>query len=260
VPVVRNLSDEQWAVLEPFFASPLPRPDGRGRPWKEARAVLDGVLYVLRTGCAGADWPASYPPKSTCQDRLQHWIRTGVLRAALADLADVLADCGLLDLRECFIDGTFAPAQRGGRAVGKTKKGKGSKMMVVVEADGLPVAITIDRATPQEVKLVEQTLEARFIEKLPERLIGDNAYDSDALDADLALQGIEVMAPHRSNRQHKTQDGRPLRRQKRRYKVERFFAWLQAFRRLLVRWEVKAENDLGFVHLACVLILLRRTL
>jgi transposase len=222
--------------------------------------VLDGVLYVLRTGCAWADLPASYPPKSTCHDRLQYWIRTGVFKAALDNLADALADGGLMDLDECFIDGTFAPAKRGGPAVGKTKKGKGSKVMVVVEADGWPVAITIDSATPHEVKLVKQTREARFMEALPERLIGDNAYDSDALDADLATQGIEVMAPHRSNRKHKTQDGRPLRRQKRRYKVERFFAWLQAFRRWLVRWEVKAENYLGFVHLACVLILLRRTL
>ena len=257
---VRNLSDEQWTVLEPFFASPSPRPDGRGRPWKDARAVLDGVLYVLRTGCAWADLPESYPPKSTCHDRLPHWIRTGVFEAALDDLADVLADRGLLDLRECFIDGTFAPAKRGGPAVGKTKKGKGSKIMAIVEADGWPVAITIDSANPHEVKLVEQTLEARFLEELPERLMGDNAYDSDALDANLATQGVEVIAPHRSNRQHQTQDGRPLRRQKRRYKVERFFAWLQAFRRLLVRWEVKAENYLGFVNLACVLILLRRTL
>jgi transposase len=124
----------------------------------------------------------------------------------------------------------------------------------------LPVAITGDSANPHEVKLVKQILDARFMETLPERLIGDNAYDSDALDADLATQGVEVIAPHRSNRKHKTQDGRPLRRKRRRYKVERFFAWLQAFRRLLVRWEVKAENYLGFVNLACVLILLRRTL
>src|SRR5947209_19031519 len=83
-------------------------------PWKDARAVLDGVLYVLRTGCAWADLPESYPPKSTCHDRLPHWIRAGVLKAALDNLADAPADCGLLDLRECFIDGTFAPAKRGG--------------------------------------------------------------------------------------------------------------------------------------------------
>ena len=260
VPAVRNLSDQQWAVLEPFFSSPLSRRDGRGRPWKDARAVLDGVLYVLRTGWAWADLPDSYPPKSTCHDRLQLWIHTGVFEAALDTLAEALCDRSLLDLRACFIDGTFAPAKRGGMGVGKTKKGKGSKIMAVVEAHGLPGAVTIASANPHEVKLVEQTLNARFIDDLPERLIGDNAYDSDVLDVGLAAQGIEVIAPHRSNRKHKTQDGRPLRRRKRRWKVERFFGWLQAFRRVLIRWEVKAENYLGFVHLACVLILLRRTL
>jgi transposase len=256
----RDLTDAQWASLAPYFASPLPRPEGRGRPWKDARQVLNGVLFILRTGCAWADLPRSYPPRSTCHDRFQTWIESGVFAAALNELASNLEANGWIDLRECFIDGTFAPAKRGGAGVGKTKKGKGSKIMAVVEAEGLPVAITIDSANPHEVKLVEQTLDARFVDSLPERLIGDKAYDSDALDATWAAHGMEVIAPHRSNRKNKTQDGRPLRRKKRRWKVERFFGWLQAFRRVLIRWEVKAQNYLGFVHLACVLILLRRTL
>jgi transposase len=187
-------------VLEPYFASPLPRPDGRGRPWVHARAVLNGVLYVLRTGCAWADLPRSYPPKSTCHDRFQVWIESGVFAAVLDDLARDLEASGWLDLRECFSDGSFAPAQRGGTAVGKTKKGKGSKIMAIVEAHGLPVAVTLDSAHPHEVKLVEPTLSARLVETKPEHLIGDNAYDSDRLDADLAGKGIEMLAPHRSNR------------------------------------------------------------
>jgi transposase len=189
----RDLTDAQWKILEPYFASP--RPDGRGRPWIHARAVLNGVLYVLRTGCAWADLPRSYPPKSTCHDRFQAWIESGVFAAVLDDLARDLEASGWLDLGECFIDGSFAPAKRGGPAVGKTKKGKGSKIMAIVEANGLPVAVAIDSANPHEVKLVEQTLKARFVETKPEHLIGDNAYDSDGLDADLAFQGIEMIAP-----------------------------------------------------------------
>lgn len=222
--------------------------------------MLDGVLYVLRTGYAWADLPRSYPPRSTCHDRLQLWIEAGVFEAVRDDLAEDLQASGLLDLRECFIDAMFAPAKRGGAGVGKTKKGKGSKLMAVVEAHGPPVAVTIDSANPHEVKLVEQTLDARFVEDQPEHLIGDNAYDSDGLDARLAEAGIEMIAPHWDNRKNRTQDGRPLRRYRRRWQVERFFAWLQAFRRVVTRWEVKAENYLGFVNLACVLILLRQAL
>jgi transposase len=91
----------------------------------------------------------------------------------------------------------------------------------------------------------------------PGHLIGDHAYDSDKLDAQLRHYVIEVIAPHRSNRRIKTQDERCLRRYRRRWKIERLFAWLQNFRRLVVRYERHAENFLGMLHLACCLILLR---
>jgi transposase len=92
-------------------------------------------------------------------------------------------------------------------------------------------------------------------------LIGDKAYDSDPLDNELKEQGIEMIAPHKANRKKaKTQDGRCLRRYKRRWKVERFFAWLQNFRRVATRFDYKAENYLGFVHLGCIVIFLRNYL
>jgi IS4 transposase len=87
---------------------------------------------------------------------------------------------------------------------------------------------------------------------------GDPAFDSDPLDEQLRTQGIEMIAPHRSNRtKPKTQDGRKLRRYKRRWKVERLWAWLQNFRRVLVRHDHYAHNYLGFVYLGCLVILLR---
>jgi len=110
------------------------------------------------------------------------------------------------------------------------------------------------------VKLVATTMEQRFVADVPERLIGDKGYDSDGLDQEVLHQfGTEMIAPHKQNRrpENTTQDGRPLRRFKRRWKVERLFAWLYNFRRLVVRYEYHAENYLGFVQLACVVILLR---
>jgi transposase len=129
--------------------------------------------------------------------------------------------------------------------------------MAVADSHGLPVGLSIESATPHEVKLVDSTPAEKVIPEAPQNLVGDNAYDSDKLDAELRQFGIEVIAPHRSNRKHKTQDGRRLRRYRRRWKIERLFAWLQNFRRLVVRYERHAENFLGMLHLGCSLILLR---
>ena len=104
---------------------------------------------------------------------------------------------------------------------------------------------------------MEAVLAGCFLDELPERLIGDKAYDSDALDEQMREYGIEMISPNRSNRKQKTQDGRPLRRYRRRWKIERVFAWMQNYRRLVTRWEYRIENFLGFVQLACLLMLLR---
>ena len=130
--------------------------------------------------------------------------------------------------------------------------------MVIADARGLPLAVHIESASPHEVTLVEKTLEARFIADKPERMIGDKAYDSDDLDNRLwDEQGVELIAPHRRNRKEPTQDGRALRRYKRRWKIERLNAWLQNYRRLTVRYDYHASNYLAFVMLACILILMR---
>ena len=146
-----DLTDEQWVALEPLLPKPPKRADGRGRPWRKTREVLNGVLWVLRTGAPWHDLPERYPPYQTCHRRFQGWVCDGTLGQVLATLAEDL---------------------------------KGRK-------------------------------------------------------------------------KPKTQDGRKLRRYKRRWRVERLFAWLGNFRRLVVRYERQAENYLGFVQLGCVMILLR---
>jgi transposase len=133
--------------------------------------------------------------------------------------------------------------------------------MAFLDASSVPLALHTESASPHEVTLVGPTLESAFVKEKPERLIGDKAYDSDPLDETLREQGIEMIAPHRNNRKKKrSQDGRKLRRYKRRWKVERLFAWLQNFRRLVVRYEYKEENFLGMAQLGCIVILLRRCL
>ena len=130
--------------------------------------------------------------------------------------------------------------------------------MAVADGAGFPIAVSVGSASPHEVRLVEETLDRRFMAQKPERLIGDRAYDSDPLDETLAEQDVLLIAPHKRNRKKpKTQDGRVLRRYQRRWKVERLFAWLQNYRRILVRYDRFLENYLAFVHLACIIIFLR---
>src|SRR5918992_5115767 len=155
--------------------------------------------------------------------------------------------------------------QKRGHNIGKTKRGKGTKVMAISDSSSLPIAIHIASASPHEVTIAEPTVAKCFVtDEKPARLIGDKAYDSDPLDVKLAVEyGVELIAPHRlgcRRKKPKTQDGRPLRRYKHRWKVERLFAWLQNFRRILVRYEYHADNFLGFVQLGCMIILLRRCL
>lgn len=109
-----ELTDEQWAVLEPLIPETVRRADGRGRPQKHNnRAALNGILWVLRTGAAWADLPDRFPSASTCFRRFSRWVRAGVLRKILEALARDLEERGQIDLAECFIDGTFVVAKKG---------------------------------------------------------------------------------------------------------------------------------------------------
>jgi len=156
----------------------------------------------------------------------------------------------------------FCSGKKRGDGVGKTKRGKGTKIMGLTDAGGLPLAVDATSASPHEITLVDATLDVCFLEELPAQLIGDKAYDSDKLDNRLAEErGIAMIAPHRENRlKASTQDGRALRRYKRRWKIERLFAWLQNFRRLVVRYEYHLKNFIAMIQLGCIVILLRRVL
>ena len=86
----RDLTDSQWTILDPLIPEPEGRKDGRGRPWRGRREVLDGILFILRTGAPWVDLPDRYPPYQTCHRRFQQWVRSGVMRGVLEALAEDL--------------------------------------------------------------------------------------------------------------------------------------------------------------------------
>ena len=139
--------------------------------------------------------------------------------------------------------------------------------MVVVDGQGVPLGVHLDSASPNEVTLIETTLEQVAVprkgpgrpKKNPQRLIYDKAADSDPLRKRLKARGIDLICPHRAKRiKPKQQDGRKLRRYRRRWKVERTFAWLGNFRHLVVRYDRDIRMYRAFFHLACLIITLRQ--
>jgi len=142
--------------------------------------------------------------------------------------------------------------------VGVTKTGKGTKVQLVCEGHGLPVGVTIAAAHVPETDLIEPSLDAIVVEcAAPDHLLYDKAADSDALRARLEDRGVELVTPHRRNRRRpQLQDGRALRRYKRRFKIEHLIQRIKVFRRLRVRYDYLSAMFRGFVQLACLLILL----
>jgi transposase len=189
-----------------------------------------------------------------------------IWRAALV----ALDQHGQLDWSMAFLDGSFVPAKRGGDRVGLTKKGKGTKWMLVVERHGLPLGFHLDSAGRAEVRLAQQTLDTIKVarphgrpKQRPEKLVADRGYDSSAFRRALRRRGIRMcIPPKRRPATWKAKRGRPVvaRREdyRLRYTVERSFAWLGNFRRLLIRWERLLVVYRGLFAVALLLVCLRR--
>ena len=140
--------------------------------------------------------------------------------------------------------------------------------MVLADGQGLQLGVRLESAYPAEVKLAEATLAEVRVPRpkgrprqKPKRIIADRGYDSDPLRERLGRRGIELIVPYRkSNKRRRYEDGRKLRRYKRRWIVERTNAWLGQFRRLLVRHEHMLATYRAFFYIACFLITLRQCL
>lgn len=122
-----DLTDAQWDAIEPLVPKPPRRADGRGRPWRDPRDVLNGILWILRTGAPWKDLPGRYPPYQTCHRRFQQWCRDGTIERILHGLAQDLYKRGRFDLTESFIDGTFAGAKKGAPASGRRSAARGPR-------------------------------------------------------------------------------------------------------------------------------------
>jgi transposase len=264
-----HLTDSQWAFIEPL----LPPPAHTGRPRANDRRTIEGIVYILITGCRWQDLPREYGAPTTVWRRLRRWSEEGVWERIWRAALVMLDQHGQLDWTMAFLDGSFAPAKKGGDKVGLTKKGKGTKWMLVVDGNDLPLGFHLESANAAEVGLAEQTLDSITVarprgrpRRRPDKLVADRGYDSSAFRGVLRRRGIGMcIPPKRRPAKWRAKRGRPVlaRREeyRERYKVERSFAWLGKYRRLLIRWErlFNVYRDFFVVTLAfiCVKRLLR---
>jgi transposase len=227
------------AALEPQWEAKFEANSYGFRPGRSAHDAIEAIFNTFRVQ--------------------SKYVLDADIKGCLEALATDLKERGKLDLSECFIDGTFIVAKKGEDAWVRP-----SGARVRSSWQWQTALVFLSPYVPPQLRLTRvdsSPLPSTPASSLtfPRRLIGDRAYDADPLDEELAKLGVEMIAPHRRNRKKpKTQDGRPLRRYKRRWKIERLFAWLGNFRRLVVWYERHALNYLGFVQLGCILILLRQ--
>ncbi len=141
------------------------------------------------------------------------WDDAGVFLEMWHAFIDELSEQGRMSWNELFIDGSFAPAKKRGEDVGKTKRGKGTKWMVVADGTGIPLACFTHSAERAEVKLASESVDQAYHPEVPTPLIADKGYDSDELRDELAEKNILLISPHRQNRTRPSrQDGRRMRR------------------------------------------------
>jgi len=170
---VLRVTDEQWELIRKHFPKehiPDDRPERKPIP---AREILEAVLWILNTDAQWHMLPQSFPNYKTVHRCFQQWCESEVIRAALTELANVFREEGSMHESERYIDAKFASAKGGGDEIGPTRRGKGVKIMAIVDRHGLPLAATTHAANHHEVTLVQLTFDCYMIEAKPENLIGD---------------------------------------------------------------------------------------
>ena len=265
---IRSVADRS-AVEENRALAPQAAQTTQGRPSVDREPSCIGRDFVdspERSALAGSagEIPASFDLLAATA-RLG---RAGRLVEHLAGVSERIKRAPAIEVERIVSGREFRSGEKRGCGVGKTKRGKGTKWMVVVDGRGVPLGNYLHSASPAEVRLAETTLATIRVgrrhhagrpRQKPVRVIADKAYDSDPLRERLRQRGIELICPHKRNRvRPATQDGRALRRYRRRWIVERTNAWLGNFRRLVVRYDRSLTIYRAFFQIACFMIVLRR--
>lgn len=230
------------------------------------RKVMNGILFVLRTGCQWKALPGCYGSGSTAHRRFQQWVRSGIIDALVRMMIDWYERCRGIDWEWQAADTKLLAAPLGGEATGPnpTDLGKlGTKRHLLVDGRGVPLAFHLSGANRHDLKGLSRLLGAGLLverpepgERAPQHLCLDKAYDAE--EADLLLDALGYTGHIKRRGQSDEPGVGEVVHPARRWKVERSISWLNNMRKLRVRWEKKAQNYRGLWLLAVALIIYRR--
>ena len=257
-----QIPDELWEKIKTLIPPPKPKKKP-GRPRMDDRKAMDAIFYILRTGCQWNALPHSLGASITVHDRFQEWREAGLFEQMWKEGLMEYEIEKKIDLEWQSMDGAMTKAPLGGEATGPnpTDRGKsGTKRSLMTDGNGIPLSITVDGANRHDKKLVKETLEAIVIERpslgeVKQNICMDKGYDYDDIRELVKMYGYTAHIRSRGEEITEKQDIPGFKA--RRWVVERSHSWLNRFRRLLIRWEKKAENYIAMLHFACAWITFR---
>jgi len=258
-----RIPDALWEHTKALLPVEPPKPKG-GRPRNDDRQMLDAVFYVLRTGIQWKALPRCLGAGSSVHDRFQAWRKAGVFRAMWA--AGLLAYDGAkgIDWAWQAMDGAMTKAPLGGMGTGPNptdRAKRGTKRCVLTEGKGVPLAVVVDGANRNDMKMTAATLDAIVVDRpeptldTPQHLALDKGFDSQEVRDAVAAR--HYIAHIRARGEEAAAKREIPGYRARRWVVERTHSWMNRFRRLLIRWEKKVENYLAMLELACAFISFR---
>ena len=271
-PSRASVRDDQWRIpevlwerIEPLLPARPSHPLGCHNPRVDDRQAMDAIFFVLRTGCQGNALNATgICSSSAAHRRFQEWTAAGVFVNLWAGGLEEYHELKGLDWDGLSMDGAMTKAPLGGERTGQnpTDRGQlGAKRSLLTEANAVPVGLAVEGANRHDKKLVEATLESIPVARpeataeRPQGMCLDKGYDSDDTRERVRQFGFTAHVRARG------EEAKALNRQAgfkaRGWVVERTHSWMNRFRRILIRWEKKAENDLGMLHLVCASITYR---
>lgn len=256
------LSDNIWQKIVPLLPKKTKK---RGRPRMDDYQAMCAIFYLIKTGCQWKALPSTLGASSTVHDRFQEWTKIGLFSSLWQKGVIQYNDKKGILWKWQSMDGCIVQAPMGGNHVGPSYKHRGksgTNRSLLTDARGIPLALVIDRANRNDMKLTARTLKS-FVVPRPspisneQHICLDKGYDYPEVDEIIDKWGYTAHIKRRG--QNYDEKEKIPKYKARRWVVERTHAWMNDFRRLIIRWEKKSENYLSFLHLSCALISFRST-